>query len=161
MPPPKNGFEIQMTVRERCLAAAMRRQINEDMSWAHGLDGMHHTRERASLAALTRLVRQPTHVPPVQRTAGAKRVALPRAFAAMLDVVCPVPHWTASTGHTASRIPASDPLVRITGEYKSVQTLHKEKLQWDAQLAAERTRKRKLREELEDAEWARSNASLP
>jgi hypothetical protein len=93
----------------------------------------------------------------VQRTTGAKRVALQHAFAAMIDLVAPVPHWRATTGHTASRIPASDPLARITGEYKSVQTLHKEKLQWDAQLAAERTRKRKLREELEDAEWARSN----
>jgi hypothetical protein len=77
----------------------------------------------------------------------------------MLDAVAPVPHRHTTTSYTASRIPAANPLTRMTGGYKNLQTLHTEKLKWDAQLAAERSRKRKLQEDREDTEWARSTGS--
>lgn len=58
--------------------------------------------------------------------------------------------------NTTSRIPATNPCARISGGYRSIQTLHVEKLRWDVQIVAQRMRKRKLQEDREDAEWARS-----
>ena len=56
-----------MSIREKCLAAALGRQGRHDLSWANGLDTLQRRREKALLAALTRLVQQNTNVTPVRR----------------------------------------------------------------------------------------------
>eukprot|EP01044_Picomonas_judraskeda_P029166 COSAG03_NODE_9982_length_680_cov_1.127367_1_plen_129_part_00 len=49
---------FKMTLRDKCLAAALRRQTNGDSSWMFGLDDIatHRRREQLQFAALSRLV---------------------------------------------------------------------------------------------------------
>ena len=152
-----------MTPRDKCLTAALQRQTGGDCAWMSHLDdiAVQRRREKALLASLTRFVRQTEHAPPVQRKAcQSKRIALPQSLVSLLDCAVPIPHWTKSAGQKACRIPVADPFERICNRTTNREALHRQKLAWDEQMRAEWSKRRKLRQDREDAEYTARYRSM-